>query len=192
MREIDLKNYEEVKTRIPKFYKKYPDGRIITEIINASNDYSSIIIQAYLYKDSLDQEKDLPLTTGIAHEVKDLGYVNKTAHIENCETSAIGRALANLGLHGDNRPSREEMEKVQRMSKSEEERKKNREKTIEENTKIANSPYYKNTEKHINDAKTLKDIQKVRWFLDTNKQVLGERAYAELYERANIKATKLK
>ena len=48
------------------------------------------------------------------------GYVNKTSHVENCETSAIGRALANMGLHGSKRPSREEMQKTQQPSQAEE------------------------------------------------------------------------
>jgi hypothetical protein len=56
--------------------------------------------------------------TGYAEEVRGEGNVNRTSHVENCETSAIGRALANLGYAGSDmtkRPSREEMQKVQRM-----------------------------------------------------------------------------
>jgi len=53
-----------------------------------------------------------PKATGYAMEKAGQGYVNKTSHVENCETSAIGRALANMGLHGSKRPSREEMQKA--------------------------------------------------------------------------------
>ena len=113
MGRFNLNNYEEVKDRLPKFYEKYPDGRIVTEIEKISDDYSTVIFRAEIYRNF---EDDKPLATGYAFEVKGEGMVNKTSHIENGETSAIGRALANIGLHGDKRPSREEMEKVQRMS----------------------------------------------------------------------------
>jgi hypothetical protein len=59
--------------------------------------------------------------TGYAEEVRGAGNVNRTSHVENCETSAIGRALANCGMAGSDmtkRPSREEMSKVQRQTTS--------------------------------------------------------------------------
>jgi hypothetical protein len=59
------------------------------------------------------------IATGYAEEVRGSGNVNRTSHVENCETSAIGRALANCGMAGSDmtkRPSREEMSKVQRTS----------------------------------------------------------------------------
>jgi hypothetical protein len=59
------------------------------------------------------------IATGYAEEVRGAGNVNRTSHVENCETSAIGRALANCGMAGSDmskRPSREEMSKVQRTS----------------------------------------------------------------------------
>ena len=58
------------------------------------------------------------IATGWAEEIRGQGNVNKTSHVENCETGAVGRALANAGLSGSDfakRPSREEMGKVQRM-----------------------------------------------------------------------------
>jgi hypothetical protein len=61
------------------------------------------------------------IATGYAEEVRGAGNVNRTSHVENCETSAIGRALANCGMAGSDmskRPSREEMSKVQRQSTS--------------------------------------------------------------------------
>jgi hypothetical protein len=59
---------------------------------------------------------DVPVATGHAEEVRGAGNVNRTSHVENCETSALGRALANAGMAGtdvNKRPSREEMSKVQ-------------------------------------------------------------------------------
>jgi hypothetical protein len=60
--------------------------------------------------------EDLCVATGYAEEVRGAGNVNRTSHVENCETSAVGRALANAGMAGtdvNKRPSREEMTKVQ-------------------------------------------------------------------------------
>jgi hypothetical protein len=63
--------------------------------------------------------EDICIATGYAEEVRGAGNVNRTSHVENCETSAVGRALANAGYAGSDvnkRPSREEMSKVQRMT----------------------------------------------------------------------------
>jgi hypothetical protein len=60
--------------------------------------------------------EDVCIATGYAEEVRGAGNVNRTSHVENCETSAVGRALANAGMAGtdvNKRPSREEMTKVQ-------------------------------------------------------------------------------
>jgi hypothetical protein len=69
------------------------------------------VIRAELWLD------DSLIATGYAEEVRGAGNVNRTSHVENCETSAVGRALANAGMAGSDvskRPSREEMAKVQR------------------------------------------------------------------------------
>jgi hypothetical protein len=71
------------------------------------------VIRAELWLD------DVCVATGYAEEVRGAGNVNRTSHVENCETSAVGRALANAGYAGSDvnkRPSREEMSKVQRMT----------------------------------------------------------------------------
>jgi hypothetical protein len=59
--------------------------------------------------------EDVCIATGYAEEVRGAGNVNRTSHVENCETSAVGRALANAGMAGtdvNKRPSREEMSKA--------------------------------------------------------------------------------
>jgi hypothetical protein len=94
--------------RLEKFIKDYPDFRIATELeVVESNRY---IVKAYLFKVSSDSAA---FSTGLAEEkVADRG-VNQTSALENCETSAIGRALANAGYAAKGkRPSREEMTKV--------------------------------------------------------------------------------
>jgi hypothetical protein len=66
----------------------------------------------------------VPVSTGHAEEIRGVGNVNKSAHVENCETSSLGRGLANFPMYNfagsnvNDRASREEMAKVQRMSQS--------------------------------------------------------------------------
>lgn len=117
MGKFDLSQYEEVKDRLPKFFDKYPDGRVLTELHDKTEQFETVIFKAYLYANKEDQLNNCPLSTGFAFEKDGDGYINKTSHIENCETSAIGRALANLTFHGSKRPSKEEMNKVEKMSK---------------------------------------------------------------------------
>ena len=103
-------DYAEVAERLPLFWKDCPRGRIITEII--VDDGTRIVMMAELYADIADL---VPTTTGYAEEVRGSSMVNKTSAIENCETSAIGRALANYQYQGSKkRASLEEMVKVYR------------------------------------------------------------------------------
>jgi len=105
----DLSNYETVEDRIDAFYKDNQDGRILTEIHTLSAD--KVIFKALVYVG------EILVATGFAYEKEGSTPVNKTSHIENAETSAIGRALANYNYAKKGaRPSREEMEKVARMS----------------------------------------------------------------------------
>jgi len=105
---FNLADYETVEVRLEKFIKDYPDSRIATELEVCDKD--RYIVKAYLYKAAADT---VAWTTGYAEEkVTDRG-VNSTSALENCETSAIGRALANAGYAAKGkRPSREEMSKV--------------------------------------------------------------------------------
>ena len=105
---FNLADYETVEVRLEKFIKDYPDSRIATELEVCDRD--RYIVKAYLYKTAADT---VAWTTGYAEEkVTDRG-VNSTSALENCETSAIGRALANAGYAPKGkRPSREEMSKV--------------------------------------------------------------------------------
>ncbi len=107
--------YENVEDRLVKFWADYPNGRIETEPTYTSDDAKVIIIRALVYKDIDDVN---PVATGIAEETKGEGnaYVNNTSWVENCETSAIGRALANWMYQGSGkkRPSMQEMAKTQK------------------------------------------------------------------------------
>jgi hypothetical protein len=105
---FNLADYEPVEVRLEKFIKDYPAFRISTEleVVEATR----YIVKAYLYKDASDS---LAWATGYAEETVTSRGVNQTSALENCETSAIGRALANAGYAPKGkRPSREEMTKV--------------------------------------------------------------------------------
>ena len=105
---FNLEDYETVEERLVKFWKEHPDGRISTTIIEHT--LQRFIVQAAIYRTEVDAN---PWTTGYAEETVSTRGVNSTSALENCETSAIGRALANAGYASKGkRPSREEMAKV--------------------------------------------------------------------------------
>jgi hypothetical protein len=105
---FNLNDYETVESRLDKWHDKFPDSRVETEIIEASN--SRFIVFAKLFKTEADAK---PCATGLAFENITEKGVNSTSALENCETSAIGRALANAGFAAKGkRASREEMAKV--------------------------------------------------------------------------------
>lgn len=114
-RRFDLDNYVSVQERIHLFWKDYPNGRIVTSLESPAENFKECRYRACVYKNP-ERDTFTPDATGYAFEVAGAGMANKTSHEENCETSAIGRALANLGYATSqkDRPSREEMAKVNR------------------------------------------------------------------------------
>ena len=105
---FNLEDYETVEERLTKFWKEHQDGRIFTEIIEHT--LQRFIVKASIYRTEVDA---YPWTTGFAEETVSTRGVNSTSALENCETSAIGRALANANYASKGkRPSRQEMAKV--------------------------------------------------------------------------------
>lgn len=113
MPRFDLTNYVPVQERIVQFWNDHPEGRILTALASDPGDFTTCRYRAEVYRDAGD---DRPAATGYAVEKAGGGGANQTSHEENGETSAIGRALANLGYatSQQDRPSREEMSKVNR------------------------------------------------------------------------------
>ena len=108
---FNLDDYEPVALRLDRWLSAHPNGRVITDLVHYGTDLA--VFKAELWLD------DTLIATGWAEEIRGQGNVNKTSHVENCETGAVGRALANAGMAGSDvhkRPSREEMGKVQRMT----------------------------------------------------------------------------
>ena len=109
---FNLDDYETVDSRIKRFYSENNTGRINTELVAAEGAVGATrwIVKASVWRSSESIDAD---GTGYAFEVDGTGgMANKTAALENAETSAIGRALANIGYSGDKRASREEMAKA--------------------------------------------------------------------------------
>ena len=113
---FDLSNYETVEQRLVRWWAAYPNGRVYTCMMNYTGD--ACVFYCELYADKDDK---VPVATGYAEEIKSDRGVNATSFVENCETSAIGRAIANCPLQGSGgspRPSRNEMQKVERLTTS--------------------------------------------------------------------------
>lgn len=87
---IKGKEYAEVNQRIKAFRMVYPEGSIITELVELEN---GICTMRAIVKDG-----ENTLGTGFAQEKESSSYINKTSYIENCETSAVGRALGMCGF----------------------------------------------------------------------------------------------
>jgi hypothetical protein len=151
---IHGKDYTEVRDRIPQFLASYPEGSILTEVFWHSADFDKVCIMATVKTKEVGGQ----MFTGLAYEERDnnVNQVNGTSWVENCETSAIGRALANMNIGvTQNRPSAEEMRKVERM--------KEQPKTTPEGKKdiFDDSELKKKAIQAINKCKTVEELAKV-------------------------------
>lgn len=93
---IKGKEYAEVNQRITAFRKLYPEGFIRTKMLSNENGVCVFTAEVGYYNDGATT-----LSTGTAYEKENSSFINKTSYIENCETSAVGRALAMLGIGVD-------------------------------------------------------------------------------------------
>ena len=108
MADINLDNYEPVDERIARFKADHPNFRVLTEESHEGEPGATRwIVKASVWRDA--ENTGLPDGTGYAFEIDGKGMTQRTAALETCETSAIGRALANLGYAGNRKVTREEM-----------------------------------------------------------------------------------
>lgn len=108
MAHFNLDDYETVEERLIKFWGENKEGRVFTRLIEHTA--TRFIVEAHVFRNRDDVQ---PWATGLAEETVQGRGVNATSALENCETSAIGRALANAGYATKGkRPTREEMAKV--------------------------------------------------------------------------------
>lgn len=128
MAQFNPNDYELVSQRLPRFLSDHPDARIISKNLTTQADRDSLtwVVQTEIYLPMWEIFEDWTPSakaednwylkaTGLAFEIDGQGgMANKTSALENCETSSLGRALANCGYGGDKRASREEMQKVER------------------------------------------------------------------------------
>jgi len=109
MANFNLNDYEPVEVRLARFWEQHPNGRVLTELIHHGE--GQFIVRTALFREGENQ----PFATGYAEELVTTRGVNQTSALENCETSSVGRALAQAGFAPKGkRPSREEMQKVER------------------------------------------------------------------------------
>ena len=124
MANFNLADYETVEDRIKRLYELHPDARIVTKNLTTLQDrqVSTWVVQTEIWLpvwtlpsasvEFVQSDGWYLKATGLAFEVDGTGMANKTSALENCETSSIGRCLANMNLSGNRRTSREEMSKV--------------------------------------------------------------------------------
>jgi hypothetical protein len=126
MSKFNLSDYETVKNRKLRFYADHPDGRICVHLVNDDLDEKAVV-KASVYFNGSDQEKMLPRGSGYALEIRDKSLsknqygkeyesVNYSSWLENCEESAVGRALDNAGYASNSKCSKDEIEKAERNS----------------------------------------------------------------------------
>jgi len=116
MANFNLNDYATVDERLVLLYADHPNARIITKNLTTPSDRAAkmwvVRAELWLFVDGAHYLK----ATGHAFEIDGAGMANKTSALENCETSAVGRALALAGYSGNKKglASRQEMEKVER------------------------------------------------------------------------------
>ena len=151
--DIKGKDYAEVNQRIKAFRSICPNGAIITELI--SNNGGVCVFKATIYND-----EQIILGTGTAYEKENSSFINKTSYIENCETSAVGRALGMCGFGIDTSiASYEEVQNAINNQNKKETRKEKtpREKLIEK-LKEKNINLSEYAQKHNLSSKTPDDV----------------------------------
>jgi hypothetical protein len=177
-----LDNYETVDVRLKRFIEDFKDSRvsITTELVDAPEQLKGIVFKCTV--EVCDLEGNVVYkSTGWANEVPGDGAVNRDSVLENCETSAVGRALANLGYSGSKRPSAEEMKKVGKNSYAQASKP-----TVKASSNGEVLMPFGDFKGH--DAKTV-PLHQLKWAVDVVKKNLADPA-KEGFKEPNEKALK--
>lgn len=113
---FDLSDYQTVQERIEIFWRLYPTGRIVNKIVRL--DDKGVVVRCSVWRNTLEPQWAEPDAVDYAQENISERGINSTSYVENCTSSATGRALSLLGGElspSKKRASRNEMEKVQRV-----------------------------------------------------------------------------
>lgn len=112
MATLEMESYPTVQERIARFYKDFPDGSIRTFLVK--HDGPEVLFEARAYRTPEEATMGV-YTSGWAREIEGKSHASRTAHVENCESAAVARALSHLGYSvDDRRPTRAEMLKIVR------------------------------------------------------------------------------
>ena len=187
---LNLENYETVKERKIKFYKKYEEGRIIVKNITPKDKLMEFaMFKAYVFSSIEEQEKNMPIATGYAMEIRDKDLkeskygkkyesVNFSSWTENCEESAIGRALDNAGF-SNKKCSANEIEQAEKNKKA-----------IKSNEQPKEQDVFETTKKAINSAKKVETLKLYEEKIYESKK-LTEDQKADLVEMLEAKKEEL-
>ncbi len=163
MARFNIEDYETVGERLARAHADHPDLRIVTDLVEVIRDPESQRPLQYIVRAQVWYGETLK-AVDYAEEIVGSSMVNKTSALENACTSAIGRALADANYQGSNprsnRPSREEMEKVQRAE--------NNNVSVKEVMRVVYS------QDQIDHAKRLADLVAVAETIDEVKSVYDE------------------
>src|SRR5215472_10400370 len=99
-RGFDINSYDTVDSRLQKFREDHPNGGVVTCLVTDPNNSGEVVFKAEIYfdVDGMKIYETIPQGVGWARGMKDGGgFVDGAAWLENAETSAVGRALANAG-----------------------------------------------------------------------------------------------
>lgn len=155
--DVKGKDYAEVNQRIKAFRMICPNGSITTEIVSIEKGLKGNVV---IFKATIKNEEEKIIGTGTAYEVENSSFINKTSYIENCETSAIGRALAMCGIGIET--SVASYEEIANANKQQEKS----EGKLEEQEKIVNYP-----------------IDNVKFFINQTGQRLGISSQKAILEK---------
>lgn len=176
MKTIDIKGkpYIEVNERIKHFRENYKDWALESEIVSLDNGVCVI-------KATVRNPEGIIKATGYAYEKEDSTFINKTSYIENCETSAWGRALGNLGIGIDTSiASAEEVLNATLNQEKPTKKSKPKEEISEDDLSLIC---------YVDECNTIEDLE--GFYKEVSPKLSNDKARAELVKRCKARKAEL-